>query len=148
MAGAVAVSSVNTYERIYHVRVLTCGTTGTNLGNITIANTLATMTVGYIVVGEGASHIPIFTVPRLHRATILRFSYGEVAQKSTQVAMWVRPFGGAWYMSRLKVIRNQTSSSTYVIPHVYEAKTDIEIRAIASGGGGSVQASFCGYYRK
>jgi len=148
MAGIIPVSSAYTYERVLSARVTTVGTNGSNVGNITIRDTSDTTTVGYIVVGEGSSRIPVFTVPRLHRATIIRWSFGEVSSAATHIALWAKPFGESWYIARYKVIKNQTESVAFDMPMVFEEKTDIELRALAIGGQGTAQVSLEGYYRK
>ena len=146
--GVALVSSANTYERILSARVATIGTNESNVGNITIRDTSDTTTVAYIVVGEGSSRIPVFTVPRLYRASIVGWSYGDVADKASHIALWARPFGGSWYIANYKIIKNQASSESFEMPFVFEEKTDLELMAFSIGGGGAVQASLEGYYRK
>lgn len=147
MSGAALVTSTNTYLRILNALVIATGANGTNVGNITIANTLATMTLAYIVVGEGSSNIPVFTVPDGKTATLLRWCYGEAGDLATTIALWSRPARQAWSIRDEKIIKFATFETVYAIPIVFEARTDIEVRGNTISTNGIAHTLIEGYYR-
>jgi len=64
LTGAVAVTTTQTFLRIYRAFIVLVGTGGVNAGNITI--NVGGNTQAYIEAGEGQTHISQYTVPADH----------------------------------------------------------------------------------
>ncbi len=105
------------------------------------------MTLAYIVVGEGSSNIPVFTVPADKTLTLLRWCYGESGDLSTSLAIWAKAFGQAWVIRDEKIVKFTTYETVYAIPIVFEARTDIEVRANAIATAGIAHTLIEGYYK-
>jgi len=146
MDGATAVETANEYLRIFTARCETAGTGGVNAGVITVADVTTSTALATIPAGIGKTQQSIWTVPADKTGIILGWVIGDIAGKATTFALFERPYGGSWFIRRLQIVKNQTLQEIFTIPIKIEAKTDVEIKALASGGSGVVIASFDGYY--
>ena len=146
MTGIVPVQTTASFLRLFTSKSITAGTAGINVGNITITDSTATIIAGYIEAGEGKTQNAIYTVPNGKTAIILGWAFGDMAGKRTDFGLFVRPLNKSWYIAKTMIIRNQTMEECFEVPLKFPAKTDIEVRAKATGGAGIVVANFSGYY--
>ena len=146
MTGAVAVTTTNKFLRLFTCKSITAGTGGINAGNITVKDANDFLTLGYMEAGEGKTQNAIFTVPADKTFIVTNMGIGEMAQKRSDFALFVRPLNKSWYIAKLQIVKNQTFDEVFDMPLKFDEKTDIEIRAKASGGSGIVVADFSGYY--
>lgn len=144
MDGTNAVSTTGfSFLRVNKVYVATAGSSGTNEGTITIANSTPT-TLASIVAGVGVSEQCVYTVPAGKTAYIGSFmlsSYNSTAGAGTAGQIFVRPFGGAFQLVttvRIPGTGAFTCSAEYPAP--VTEKSDIDFRAIALAGTSNVSA--------
>lgn len=152
MNGRTEVNSVNSYLRIFRMRVMTVGTTGWNEGTIYAgtgavvagvpANKYAT-----IAVGHSQSLMALWTVPNAHTAYMTHlFASTGVVGKVTEMLLYIRTEDGVFQIKRRYHIVSGVVDRTFTLPLRVEAKSDIEIRGIAVAGGGAISASFDLWY--
>ncbi len=142
------------YLRIYRMIVRSVGTTGSNEGTVYTgtglvvggvpANVYASMTPGM-----NQTLMAIFTIPRDHTGYLVDiYSSSAIANKATQVFLYIRPFGEGFQVKQTYHINQWGIAREFPIPLPIEARSDIEIRALAAGGGGAVAANFDVWYEK
>jgi len=144
--GTTPVFSIKSYLRVFCMIVIVSGTNNTNVGNITVENFAGTVTLSYMEIDEGRCLACIYTIPNGKTASILRWAYNELQAKISAIALFVRPFEQSWYIAKLKYVKDTAQDSLFTMPIECMAKSDIEIRAWATGGAGQVSATFEGYY--
>lgn len=144
--GTTSVSSVKNYLRVFTARVVLSGTNGTNIGDITVEDAAGVITLAYIEADEGKSLQCIWTVPAGKTVTILRWAYAELKAKISEIALFVRPYNESWYIAKTKYLKDMVEDSLLTLPLEFKERTDIEIRAWATGGEGQISATIEGYY--
>ena len=147
MNGVAAVQTKGSFLRLFTTKSITAGTNGINVGNITITDSTTVITAGYLQAGEGKTLNAFWTTPADKTSVILDATVGEMAQKQTDFALFMRPFGQSWYIGKTLIVKNQTIYELLSMPIKVPAKMDIEVRAKSSGGSGIVMANFSGYYK-
>jgi len=145
--GRIAVTSVKSYLRVFTVKADTPGSNDSNVGNISIKNSDNSITLAYIVSNQGRCLACIYTVPADKTATILRWGYSELKAKISGVALFIKPFEKSWYIEKFLYLKDVPGNDLFAIPIICTEKTDIEIRAWATGGAGQITATFEGYYK-
>lgn len=137
MNGTTNVVTTSTWWRVNRVKVLTAGTTGNNVGNITVratttvVNIFATMPIGFNQTTIGAYTIPFgktMIIKRV-RTTITRASG---AAGSATISLRIRPLGGVFNSSR--IFELQTGATTDFNSFggiVVEASSDVKFRVDA-----------------
>lgn len=131
MNGVGAVTLQNAYLRVFRAQVLTAGSAGTNVGNITIkhgATTIAQITAGY-----GQTLMAIYTIPADFTNGLLLSWHAhliDLTANKAGMSLIAREFGGAWQTKDLVGISDSNDHEyTYLMPEVFPAKTDIRLRA-------------------
>lgn len=152
MDGTSVVTTVNSYIRIFRAYGATCGTSLTNVGNITITNNAGTNQLVYIPAGDGQTLMTLWTVPNGKRLFITGISTSTDTNKGAKFSLFTRPLdGGTLYPWRIRYRSYLFSGSDnfpFMIPFEIPEKTDIEIRFTtpASAGTTSGGATFEGWY--
>lgn len=146
LTGASAVTTVNSYLRIFKAIVRTAGAGGKNAGIISIKDNGATNTLLQIAAGNNESLAAIWTVPanKTFYMVILYTSVGIT--KQTQVKLYIRPLNEVFQLKHHMTVQDGHVHHEMKMPRSIAAKSDIEIRGIASGGGGAISAGFDGWY--
>lgn len=148
------VNTANQYLRIFRILVRSAGTTGYNEGTI-YAGTGAV--VGGVPANVYASITPqmcqtlmaMFTVPRDYTGYLTNvFASTGISNKTTEVFVFVRPFGEVFQVKKRYHIINGAVFYEYDMPLEITARSDIEVRAQAVAGGGAVSTSFDLWYEK
>jgi len=144
MNGTTAVSTTGySFLRVNRAFVATVGSTGSNVGAITIANSTPT-TLSTIVATVGVSEQCIYTVPAGKTAYITRYmlsSYNSEAGAATFGYMHVKPFGGSNQLAttvRIPGTGAFTCEADYPFP--VTEKSDIDFRAYPTAGSANVSA--------
>lgn len=143
MNGTSAVTTTKSFLRINQAVVATAGSSATNEGVITIANSTPT-TLASIAAGAGLSEQCVYTVPAGKSAYITRYmlsSYNSTAGAATAGQIFIRPFGGAFLLAttvRIPGTGAFTCEADY--PYPVTEKSDIDFRAIALAGTSNVSA--------
>ena len=138
MNGTSSVSTTGvSFLRVNRAYVATAGSTKSNVGNITIANSTPT-TLAYIGAAFGVAEQCIYTVPAGHTAyisNVLYSSYSSTATAAASFLLYTTPFGGATQLvqaTRVPATGVFEYSATY--PFAVFEKSDIDIRAAGLGG--------------
>jgi len=139
------VDTVGTYLRVFKIRVETAGTSGTNEGTITIKNAAQTVTLASIPIGEGESHLGMFTVPADQTLYITNWYGSEITNKGITFGLFVIPFGKAWTLKRQIQTMQNTFFQPFDFPLKFTEKTDIEIRVVGSAVDGEATGGFSGW---
>jgi hypothetical protein len=94
--GVGAVTTTQTFLRVHRAYVLTAGSAGTNVGNISIS--VGGNLQAYIEASEGQTHITQFTVPANHIAVVEYYAIttGRVGNFDIQAQLQIRKLGEAW----------------------------------------------------
>lgn len=143
MNGTTAVTTTQTFLRVNKAYVATCGSTNSNVGTITIANTTPT-TLASIAATAGLSEQCIYTVPAGYTAYITRYmlsSYNSTSGASTAGQIWIKIFGGSYQLAttvRIPGTGAFTCEADYPFP--VPEKSDIDFRAVALAGASNVSA--------
>ena len=145
--GQTAVNTVGSYLRVYRLTVITAGTGFANAG-IVYAGT-GSLTAGkpavvnnLIPVAVNHSLSAFYTIPARMKGYITHHEQSSSISKAIESHLYVRPFG--------EVFQVKDSIDYTVGEMVYDPqfpveileKSDIELRALAGGGGGAISAGF------
>lgn len=136
MNGTTNVTTTQTFLRVNEAIVATAGSTGSNVGAITIANTTP-VTLAEIVATAGISQQCVYTVPNGKSAYITRYMVSSYNSTSTGSAaqIWFKPYGGANLLAttvRIPGTGAFTCEADYPFP--VPAKTDVEMRGVTYSG--------------
>lgn len=141
--GTTIVNTTNSFSRVNSAKVLTSGSYGSNLGNITIKH--GSLTVGYIEQFNSQTTSTIFTVPSNKVALIIKgyFSADKPARADFRIAPFDATLGRLVTTSGLAL---HLSDNPFVyeirVPFLVPPKTDLKIRANTKTGSSSVSAGY------
>jgi hypothetical protein len=142
--GTGTVTLDNQFLRVFRMKVETAGSSGVNVGTITCAH--GATTIAQIGATYGQTLMAVYTIPASYSHAMWGTWDASVtnyqAATSATLAFQVRPFGGAWNTKSVRGISsdggeiNQTFRRTshfqwYLKNDIFEAKTDIRVRALA-----------------
>lgn len=138
MNGVTAVTTTKSYLRIQRMTVATAGSTGTNVGNITISNASLQGTIEPTV---GQSSFSMYTVPAGKVAYL--HSLHLSSSKSTDGRMTLRTrLNGVSRVRHNVLLTGDTYDIEFTYPTVMPEKTDIELRCSALTGNGVVAGAY------
>jgi len=140
------------WRRVYRVNVITAGTGGSNAGVLYVGDDSGTLnnngvpatdTFARVEVGENATQMAIWTVPAGYTAYLEQCAVasGSSSGKFCIFSLAYRPFSEVFRVHHKKIINTGSLVRTLDYPLVFTEKTDIEMRAVADSGGGTIQAS-------
>jgi len=138
LAGAGTATTSATFIRVY--RAFIEGSQAPT-GNITISNGGTTYA---FINGDFQTLMAVWTVPAGYTAYLKQSDitvHTEQNSKFGTVRIVVRPFGGVFKTQDAFTAANDYISRRYSTPVTFEEKTDIEVRAIASGSNASLSVS-------
>lgn len=131
MNGTSAVTTTNTFIRVFRMRVTQAGTGETNAGNITAS--IGGSDVARILADQGQTLMAVYTVPKGKRAYLVKFQGSLSKNQEANFQLRAREGGGAWNVKGLWGTFAETVNYEYPVPLEFDEKTDIQIR----GKGGS-----------
>ena len=147
--GQTAVTTTNSYLRIFRMVVNSAGSGGQNAGVI-YAGT-GTVTAGVpankyatIVIGDNQTLMAIWTVPANHTAYLLQTDVTVATTQNNKyctASLVARPFGEVFQVKDRFVKAESQTTLTYSVPLKFEEKTDIEYRAIGDSAGADIAIS-------
>jgi len=146
LGGTGAVTVTGGYLRVFEAHVATAGSSGTNIGDITVTNSGASTTLLQVAAGEGQSHAAIYTAPTGTTLYISQIWASEGTTKGSEVHLFTREPGGVWRSRMLTSVNHSPFSLALAMPIPVSAKTDIQMRAKALQAGANVTAGFEGWY--
>jgi len=136
LSGQTEVNTVNLYLRINTVTVATAGASLTNEGIVYVGT--GTVTAGVpdtvfsrVNVGEGLSHIGVYTIPADFTATVIGAILSSEGNKVVNIELFIRPDGGAFILpASLDLFNGSINISTPF--GLLAEKTDIDVRGTVS----------------
>lgn len=130
--GQSPVSTINSYYRIQQIMVLTAGSAGANVGNISIGTGAVVGGVpanvyGYIVVGDNISQSSVYTVPAGWDAVVVdsfASAQGSGANQHTVLYASMRPQGGVFLKGCSVVLDGRSATVPNTIQSSLPTGTD------------------------
>jgi hypothetical protein len=117
------------FFRINDVRVLTAGSTKSNVGNITVRDASAGTARSYITAAQGRSEVGLFTVPAYHTVIATGWTTcarDNVGNKALADFAFYSTADGVRVVD-WRMIIDGTVPAQLGSPHVFHPKTDIEV---------------------
>jgi len=143
MTGTNAVTTVNTYKRIYR---LIYDTAATNVGTVTARTVSGTGTVvAAISAGLGQTLMSLYTVPAGYTAYLCHSTVGIGKGGDASFRLYAREnyYGQTAFNIKSDVNLYQTTiSQDYAVPLKFIQKTDLDFRALTTGNNFAATASF------
>ena len=129
--GTGAVTTTASFHRVFRMRVLTAGTSGTNEGNLTASiggNDVARISAA----NGGQTLMAVYTVPAGKKGYIIKFQGSLSKNQEAQFMIRTKDsVGGAWQVKGMFGTFSNSVGYDYPVPLEVTEKTDIEIRAKA-----------------
>lgn len=136
--GVTGVNTANTYLRINQVEVITVGSSGWNVGNISLK--YSTNTVGYITATDNISLAGLYTVPLGKTIYLYSIDSAGSTGKDVIVDLAYRPLNECFKLiDQFDVYQNHIDVK-FDFPIPLLEKTDIELRGISSASDTSIGA--------
>jgi hypothetical protein len=143
--GTTAVITTKSYLRILKAYVVTCGSAGTNVGNISIRNNAGSVNLEYISATEGETHCCSYTVPADNTVYVTGWFATESSSKGSMIAIYTRELGEAWRQRRLLTLLDSGLYIPFEVPFKIIEKTDVEVRAKGLLAGAIVSSGLIGW---
>lgn len=145
--GQTAVTTTNTYLRVWRMIVRSAGSQGVNDGKIyagtgTVTGGVPANIYAQISDTRNQTLMAIYTVPVGKTALLNTVRYTCDANKTVTVLLRVRPFGEVFQTKDLAVLHAGAKTVQRSYPMKIDAKSDIEILGAVSTGSTEVSASF------
>jgi len=128
--GTTPVNTVQGFFRINQVLGTSAGSTGANVGDITITNTA--VTYAFIAATEGRSQMGLWSLQATQAAYATGINFSTATGKSMEVQTWLRPPSGVWYKVGSTYINAAAFQVVLDPPTKVPRGSDIEFRAIAT----------------
>lgn len=128
MNGTTAVTTTNTFIRVFRMRVTEAGSGGVNAGNITAS--IGGSDVARILADQGQTLMAVYTVPAGKKAYLVKFQGSLSKNQEANFQLRVKN-GGAWNVKGLWGTFAQTVNYEYPVPLEFDEKFDIQVRGKA-----------------
>lgn len=129
MNGTSAVTTTNTFIRVFRMRVTQAGTGEINAGNITAS--IGGSDVARILADKGQTLMAVYTVPKGKRAYLIKFQGSLSKNQEANFQLRVKVNGGAWNVKGLWGTFAESVNYEYPVPLEFGEETDIQIRGKA-----------------
>ena len=147
--GQTAVSTTNSYLRIFRIIVTSAGSGNQNAGVIyagtgTVTTGVPANIYATIAIGDNQTLMALWTVPAGHTAYLLQTDITLATTQNNKyctVSVVSRPFGQVFQVKDRFVKSESSTTQQYSIPVRFEEKTDIEVRAIGDSSGADISIS-------
>ena len=149
--GQTGVTTTNSYLRIQSLQVASAGATGSNEGIVYIGTGEITdgkpaTVYGLIAIGHNRSEHGWWTVPAGNTFYMVQGDASTDSNKGTEIDFYIRESGGLFTLRYNIHLFSGNAVVPFTMPFKVEAKSDIEVRAVAAQAGGSISAVFHGWY--
>jgi hypothetical protein len=134
------------FIRVHYVRVVTAGTTGSNVGTITFTDQGATGTFMKMTPIHGMTKAAIRSIQSGKKLLIRDMWSTSTGSKNIEVHLYIRKFGEAWNLQYPEFSLNNSPFGINILLNSIPPKSDLEIRveSLAAGATGIVKAGFLG----
>lgn len=150
--GTSAATTVNSYLRINRILVVAAGSTGYNVGNITIRDSAGSNAQAYMEVEHNVSQGMNFTVPAGYHMVITNVAYAAETGQDVELEPYILAAGSGftlWANFGDDLIPGGRSTFTRNIYSLIPEKTDVNLRVKKlSGTSGACVVSYTGYLIK
>ena len=136
----IAVQTVNSYLRVYRMQVLTAGSTGGAVWNITLKDWSNTQAI--IVDGDNQTLISHYTVPAGKTAYLIYWDLSVWSWKSATGKFFIRPFGEIFRVAQVIDIFETNYIRNFTVPIKITEKSDLVLRAISSSAGTALSMNY------
>lgn len=148
--GTTAVDLTNTFLRVFRMKVLTAGSGNANAGTIILRLDGAGDTLSTIEAGDNQTLMALYSVPRKHKLVIKNVLFNINGANGTDVEfeIYARQENSVFQIKKQIGLRGSGNSAQqlrFYVPEVFNAKTDIDIRANTDANNTEVAASFDAY---
>ncbi len=146
MNGQASVATANSYIRVFRATVLSAGDSGWNEGTISVKNNADAVTLLTIEPKMSQTLMALFTIPAGYTGYILSWYVATGLAKVTSALLCVRPFGQVFQLKRYIELYQSSYQERFDFPNPIPEKSDITLRAMATGGGGTLSGGFSLWY--
>ena len=147
--GTSSVTTTANFFRVNSAQFVFAGSTGYNIGNITITDTSGGSTQGYIEAEIGVHHSMNFAVPVGYHIVLESISVASETNQDVELFTYIRAPGAGlpfWACYTDELVPGGKTTSARIIPSLIPEKTDVNIRVKkTSGSSGICQMSYIGY---
>jgi hypothetical protein len=144
--GQASVDTANSYIRVYRAKVLSAGSSNWNEGTISVKDNADVVTLLTIEPKMSQTLMALFTVPAGNTGYILSWYATTGVAKVTSALLCLRPFGQVFQLKRYIEIYQGSYHERFDFPDPIPEKSDIALRAMAAGGGGTLSGGFSLWY--
>lgn len=147
LGGTDTVTTTEKFARVFSATVLTAGSGGENAGAIEIYNESETDTLlAKIAAGENVTKMACYTVPSGYTMYVKAISATQPVDSVTTVSLFKRPTGATFYAVDEFFLNKGRVEFEYPMLLKFNAKTDIELRAVTTNANGNVKVRLDGWY--
>jgi len=131
MNGTTAVTTTNTFIRVFRMRVTQAGSGGINAGAITAS--ISSSDVARIAAGNGQTLMAVYTVPAGKTAYLVKFQGSISKNQEGNFQLRSKPSGSdvSWNVKGLWGTFASSITYDYAVPLSFTEKTDIQVRSKA-----------------
>lgn len=129
MNGQSAVSTTETFIRIFRMRVATAGSVNINVGNITAS--LNSVNTARIVADQGQTLMATYTIPNNHTGYLVKFQGSLSKNQEANFRLLSRPSGNGWNVKGVWGTFAESVNYDYPVPLKFDAKTDLIVEGKA-----------------
>jgi hypothetical protein len=147
LAGTDTVTTTGKFVRIFDVYGATAGSETDAAGNIKIEDNNQDTTLAQITAASNEAQFAMFTVPATKTFYLTHIWASSYADKTTMVYLYSRDLNAVWRKRFAREIYRNGFLYELPFPISFSAKTDVTIRATATGASGHVAAGFMGWYQ-
>lgn len=144
--GQTAVATANSYIRVFRAKVLSAGSSDWNEGTISVKDNANAVTLLTIEPKMSQTLMALFTIPAGYTGYIHSWFASTGLAKVTSALLCVRPFGQVFQLKRYIELYRSSYKETFEFPEPVPEKSDISLRAMATGGGGTISGGFSLWY--
>lgn len=149
MDGTTPVTTTNEFFRVNSVQFVSAGSTGYNVGNITITDTTGGTTQAYIEAEIGVYHSMNFSIPAGYHLVLTNISMAAETAQDVELCSFIRAVGAGlpfWACYTDEIIPGGRVAAARNIPSLIPEKTDVNLRVKKlSGTSGACLVSYIGY---
>jgi len=130
-------ASTAQFIRVFRARMVTANTGSTNVDEIRIRN--GSTDEAIIKAGAGQTLMALYTIPAGKTGYLLKINGSIDANNDALFRLYAKPFGEAFNVKGQFGVFASGFNYDYPVPLKFEAKTDIEVKALSQNnvGGGA-----------